>query len=110
MGNLGEGFLEKLKELSPHLSFKNKGVMNRSKAFKLIKEPKPCPSKGFLPLLCFSKHYPSHLLNHNVYNLKKIPKSEFPVEFITPSCSEADLVGMSRRSKRESQKESEEFR
>lgn len=70
--------MEKLKELSPHLSFKNKGVMNRSKAFKLIKEPKPCPSKGFLPLLCFSKHYPSHLLNHNVYNLKKSPKVNSP--------------------------------
>lgn len=64
----------------------------------MIKEPKSCPTKGFLLLLCFSKHYPSHLLNHNVYNLKKKNKTKFPVEFITLSCTKADLVGMSHQS------------
>jgi len=51
----------------------NGGCDEGEKVLKLIKEPKSCPTKGFLPLLCFSKHYLSHLLKHNIYDFKKNP-------------------------------------
>lgn len=65
--------------------------------FKLIEGPRSCPTKGFCSAARITT--PSFTQPQDL-ELKQTPQTKFLVDFTTLRCSEAELVGMSRQSKK----------